>query len=117
MCISESFTDTVLDIAENHKILKIPELEAAQLARSLPDVDLAVINGNYALAAGLNVTKDSIASEDPNSESAQTYANIIAVKEGNEQSEKTKALIEAVKSDTVKKFIEEKYSGAVVAIF
>lgn len=111
------FTATVLDIAENPKNLKISELEAAQLARSLPDVDLAVINGNYALAAGLNVTKDSIASEDPNSESAQTYANIIAVKEGNEQSEKTKALIEAVKSDTVKKFIEEKYSGAVVAIF
>ena len=108
---------TVNDIEKNSKNLKIVEIEAAQLARSLKDVDLAVINGNYAIEAGLNVSKDAIAVEDKNSLAADTYANIIAVKKGNENREDIQALIKAVKSDEVKKFIEEKYKGAVVPKF
>lgn len=108
---------TINDIEKNPKNLKIVEIEAAQLARSLKDVDLAVINGNYAIEAGLNVSKDAIAVEDKNSLAADTYANIIAVKKGNENREDIQALIKAVKSDEVKKFIEEKYKGAVVPKF
>lgn len=105
------------DIAENPKNLKFVEIEAAQLARSIQDVDMAVINGNYALEAGLNVIKDAIASEDKDSIAAQTYANIVAVKSGNENREDIKALIKALQSDTVKKFIEDTYEGAVVPSF
>ena len=110
------FTATVLDIEENPKNLKIEELNAAQLARVLPDVDLAVINGNYALQAGLNATKDALALEDKNSKSATEYANILVVKKGNEDKESIKALAKALQSDEVKKFMEEKYDGAVVSI-
>lgn len=108
---------TVLDIAENPKKLSIKELEAAQLAISLKDVDLAVINGNYAIQAGLNATTDGLATEDEDSAAAQTYANILCVKEGNEKDPAVLALIDALRSDEVKKFMEEKYKGAVVPIF
>lgn len=108
---------TVKDIVENPKNLKIVEIEAAQTINVLKDVDLAVINGNYALAGGLSATKDGLLVEDTASEAAQTYANVLVVKEGNEDSAKTKALIKALTSDATKKFIEEKYQGAVVPVF
>jgi D-methionine transport system substrate-binding protein len=111
------FSATVLDIAENPKNLVIKELEAAQLTLSLPDVDLAVINGNYAIQAGLNATSDALAIEDKDSEAAQTYANIICVKEGNENDPAIQALCNALKSDKVKEFIENTYEGAVVPMF
>ena len=108
---------TVLDIVENPIGLEIVEMEAAQIAGVRDSVALAVINGNYALLAELNVAKDAIASEDAASVSAQTYANILVVKEGNENTEKTQALKAALFSDEVKNFINETYSGAVVPIF
>lgn len=107
---------TVLDIVENPLKLEIKELEAAQIARSLADVDIAAINGNYAIDAGFSI-KDSLAVESTDSLSAKTYANIIAVKEGNEESEKTKALIKAILSDKVKEYINETYAGGVVSVF
>ena len=111
-----TFTATVLDIAENPKNLSIKEIEAAQLARSLQDVDAAVINGNYAIQADLKV-KDALAIEDKDSIAADTYANVLVVKEGHENDEATKALLAALQSDTAKKFMEEKYEGAVIAAF
>ncbi|MDD6047725.1 MAG: MetQ/NlpA family ABC transporter substrate-binding protein [bacterium] len=110
-------TATKIDIVENPKNLDIIEIEAAQLPRSLQDVDLAVINGNYAIQGGLSVGKDAIAAEDKDSLAAETYANIIAVKEGNENTEKTKALIEVLQSETVRSFIEATYDGAVIPKF
>ncbi|PJJ27667.1 MetQ/NlpA family ABC transporter substrate-binding protein [Lacrimispora celerecrescens] len=104
------------DIVKNDKNFKIVEVEAAQLPRSLGDVDVAVINGNYAIEAGLKVS-DALAVEDANSVAATLYSNIIAVRAGEESSEKTKALVEALTSDTVKKFIEDTYEGAVVPSF
>ena len=88
---------------------------AAQLKNS-DEGSCAVINGNYALEAGLKIS-DALASEDASGSAAQTYANIIAVRKEDVNSEKTTALVEALKTDAVKKFIEEKYNGAVVAIF
>ncbi len=111
-----TFTATVLDIAENPKNLKIEEIEAAQLARSLQDVDLAVINGNYAIQAGLKVA-DALAIEDKDSIAADTYANVLVVKEGHENDDATKALLAALQSDTAKKFMEDTYAGAVIAAF
>lgn len=105
------------DIAENPKNLDIVEIEAAQLARSLQDVDLAVINGNYAIEAGLNVATDALAFEAKDSLAADTYANIIAVRKGNEDRADIKALIKALQSDEVKKFINDTYQGAVVPKF
>lgn len=107
-------TATVLDIAENPKNLKIEELEAAQVSRVKDEVALVVLNGNYALEAGFSVAKDSIAYEKSDSEAAKTYVNIIAVKEGNENNEGIKALVEALKSDDVKNFINNTYDGAVI---
>ena len=104
------------DIVKNDKNLKIIEVEAAQLPRSLGDVDVAVINGNYAIEAGLKVS-EALAVEDAKSTAATRYSNIIAVREGEEKSEKTAALVEALTSDTVKKFIEDTYDGAVVPSF
>ena len=78
---------------------------------------MAVINGNFAIQAGLNALKDALATEDKDSDAAQTYANIICVKEGNEKNAAVLELIEALKSDKVKAFIEEKYEGAVVPLF
>lgn len=107
---------TVLDIIENPKNVRIQEIEAAQLARTLSDVDIAVINGNYAILAGLNVS-DALAIEDKDSEAAQTFANILVVKQGNENAPEIKALVEALTSDTIKQFIQEKYNGAVIPVF
>ena len=109
-------TATVLDIEENPLNLEIKEIEAAQLVRSLPDVDIAAINGNYAAEGGLNVA-DAIAVEASDSLAADTYANVIVVKEGNENSEKTQALVGAVLSDGVKSYIEETYGNAVIPVF
>ncbi|MEA4891846.1 MAG: MetQ/NlpA family ABC transporter substrate-binding protein [Peptococcaceae bacterium] len=108
---------TVADIVENPKNLKIVEIEAAQLARSLEDVDMAVINGNYAIQAGLNVSKDAVATEDKDSMAAETFANILAVREGDENREDLQALAAALKSDKVKQYIENTYEGAVVPKF
>ena len=108
---------TALDIAENPLNLQIVEMEAAQIAGVRDSVALAVINGNYALNAGLNAGKDAIATEDAASVSAQTYANIVVVKEGNEKSEKAQALVKALTSQEVKDYINNTYSGAVVPIF
>ncbi len=110
-------TATVLDIAENPKNLNIIEMEAAQLAISLQDVDLAVINGNYALQAGLNAATDALATEDANSAAAQEYANILAVKAGNESDPRIAKLIVALESDAVRDYINNTYKGAVVPIF
>lgn len=107
---------TKLDIVENPKNLDIQEVEAAQVPRTLSDVDIAVINCNYALSAGLNVN-DSLAVESDTGEAAKAYANVIAVKTGNESSEKTKALLDALKTDKVKEYIEKTYSGSVVPLF
>jgi len=108
---------TINDIQENPKNLEIIEIEAAQIARSLQDVDIAVINGNYAIAAGLNAVSDALVSETKDSVAATTYANIVVVKEGNENNEGVKALVEVLQSDTIRTFIEEKYQGAVVPVF
>lgn len=109
-------TATKNDIVENPKNIELLEVEAAQVPRSLQDVDVAVVNGNYAIEAGLKV-KDALAVEDSSSEAANTYANIVAVKEGNEKNEEILALLEAIQSPEVKKFIEDKYEGAVVPLF
>lgn len=112
-----NFTATKLDIASYKVDIKIEEIEAAQLVRSLADVDFAVINGNYAIQGGLNAATDALAIENKDSTAAQTYANIIAVKEGRENDEGILALIEALKSDTVKEYINTTYGGAVVPMF
>ena len=109
-------TATKLDIADNPYNVDIIELEAAQVPRVADETDFVVLNGNYALQAGFNVEIDALAKEEQDSEAAQTYANIIGVKAGNEETEKTKALIEVLKSDKVKQFIADTYEGAVVAI-
>ncbi len=111
------FTATVLDIVENPYNLKIEELEAAQLTHALADVDFAIINGNYAIQAGLNASTDALATEDKDSVAAQTYANILCVKEGNENNPAILALVEALQSDEVRDFINSNYGGAVVPIF
>ena len=108
---------TDLDIVENPLNLDIVQMEAAQIANVRDSVALAVINGNYALQAGLNAGIDALAVEDAESISAITYANILVVKEGNELSEKAQALVKAVMSQEVKDFINETYSGAVVPLF
>ena len=110
-------TATVNDITENPHNVQVEELEAAQLPRTLADVDYAVMNGNYALEAGFSVSKDALATEDANSEAAQTYANVLVVKEGNENNPGVQALLKALKSQEVKDFINETYDGAVVALF
>ena len=105
---------TVKDIEENPKNIKIEELEAAQVSRVKDEVAFVVLNGNYALQAGYSVSNASIAHETSDSEAAKTYVNVIAVKEGNEDSEAIKALVDTLKSDEIKDFINEKYDGAVV---
>ena len=108
---------TALDVVENPYGVEIVEMEAAQIAGVRDSVALAVINGNYALNAGLNAGTDALATEDPNSVSAQTYANVVAVRSGDENSPKIQALIKALQSDAVKQYIAGTYSGAVVPIF
>ena len=107
-------TATVNDIESTTKDIKIQELEAAQVPRVLNEVAFAVINGNYAVEAGLSVADDAIAYEASDSEAAKTYVNIIAVKEGNENNEGIVALVDALKSDEIKDFINETYNGAVI---
>lgn len=106
-----------LDIVENPKNLKIQEIEAAQLTMTLSSVDMAVINGNYAIEAGLSAGKDALAIEDAESEAAALYANILVVKAGNEEKPEVKALVEALKSEKVRTYIETKYDGAVIPLF
>ena len=105
---------TVNDIAENPYGIKIQELEAAQIARVTGEVAFVVLNGNYALQAGYSVTKDSIAYEQADSAASTTYVNVIAVKEGNENNKSIKALVDVLKSDTIKQYIQNTYDGAVV---
>ena len=108
---------TKLDIVENPHNYDIIEIEAAQLPRSLGSVDIAVINGNYAIDAGLKVS-EALAIEDGESEVIQNnYANVLVVKEGNENNEAVLALVEALKSEEVRTFIETTYEGAVVPLF
>ena len=102
------------DIEENPNNIEIVELEAAQVPRVVNEVAYVVLNGNYALEANYTVKKDALAYEKSDSEAAKTYVNVIAVKEGNENSEKIKALVDVLKSDSIKKFINEKYDGAVI---
>lgn len=104
------------DIVENPNGVEIKELEAAQIPNIKDEVAFVVLNGNYALGAGYNVSTDSLGYESSDSEAAKAYANIIAVKAGNEESDKIKALVNALKSDEVKNFIKEKYNGSVVAV-
>lgn len=106
---------TKLDILENPHNLDIVEMEAAQLPRTLQDVDLAVINANYAISSGLDVHA-ALAKEEEDSLGAQTYPNIIAVKEGNENRPELQKLVEVLKSDEIKDFIVEKYQGSVLPI-
>ena len=108
-------TATKLDILENPHNVDIIEVEAAQLPRSLQDVDFAVINGNYAVGAGLSVN-DALAKEEKDSLGAQTYPNIIAVKEGSESRPELQKLVDTLRSDEIKDFIAEKYQGAVEPI-
>ena len=105
---------TVNDITDNPYKIDFEELEAAQVARVANEVAYVVLNGNYALEAGFSVAKDSIAYESTDSVAAETYVNIIAVYEGHENDAKIKALVDVLKSDDIKKFIEDTYDGAVV---
>ena len=109
-----SLTATVNDIAENPHNLEFVELEAAQVARVVNEVQYVVLNGNYALEAGYSVGKDAIAYEANDSIAAKTYVNIIAVEKGNENSDKIKALVTVLRSDEIKKFIDDTYDGAVI---
>ena len=107
-------TATVNDIVENPYNINFVELEAAQVARVVGEVEYVVLNGNYALEAGFSVGKDSIAYEASDSVAAKTYVNIIGVLEGNESSDKIKALVTVLRSDDIRQFIEDTYDGAVV---
>ena len=105
---------TKKDVEENPHNIEIVELDAAQIARVVEELDFVVLNGNYALDAGFNVQTDAIAKEEADSEAAQTYANIIAVKKENKDSEKIKALVEVLQSEEIGKFITDTYEGDVV---
>lgn len=105
---------TVKDIEENPKNIKIQELEAAQVSRVKDEVAFVVLNGNYALQAGFTVGQDSIAYEKADSQAAETYVNVIAVKEGNKNSEGIQALVNVLKSDEIVAYINETYDGAVI---
>lgn len=109
-----SIEATKNDIAENPHNVEIVELEAAQVARVIGETSFVVLNGNYALQAGLNAQTDALAYETSDSEAAKTYVNVIVVKEGNEENAGVKALVDVLKSDEIKKFINEKYQGSVV---
>ena len=106
-------TATVQDIADNPKNLVIQEVEAAQLPRTLEDVTISIINTNFAMNADLNPMKDALFIED----STSPYVNIVAVRAGDENREDIKKLLNALKSDNIKKFIEDKYKGAIVPAF
>lgn len=105
---------TVNDIVENPYDVEIVELAAEQVARVAQETSYVVLNGNYALLAGYSVAKDALAYESSDSEAAKTYVNVIAVKEGNEENEKIKALVDVLKSDEIKEYINATYDGAVI---
>jgi len=107
-------TATPEDITDNPYNLEIEPFEAAQVARHIDEVSYVVLNGNYALEAGLNAGTDALTVESADSDAIAQYVNVIAVKEGNENEEKIQALVEVLKSDEIKEFIEKEYSGAVV---
>ncbi|MEU6808757.1 MetQ/NlpA family ABC transporter substrate-binding protein [Streptomyces sp. NPDC046831] len=111
---SAGYAATPKDVTSNPKNLSFKELEAAQLPRSLGDVDAAVINGNYALEAELSPAKDALAAE---SATNNPYANFLAVKKGNENDPRVEKLVKLLTSPEVRKFIEDKYQGAVVPAF
>lgn len=106
---------TKQDITSNPKNVEIVEMEAAQLPRALADVDFAVINGNYAVAA--EIADQVLVTEDKDSKAAKQYANIVAVREGDENREDIKALVEALQSDEVKAYIEETFGSTVIPVF
>lgn len=110
-------TATVYDITDNPKNLQISEIEAAQLPRSLADLDIAVINANYALQADLSVTDDALLAEAADSTAAQAYANVLTVREGSEEDPALVALAEVLKSDTVRQFIIDTYNNSVQPLF
>ena len=114
--INASSNATVLDVVDNPLNLELLEMAAENIPNSLPDVAFGIINGNYALQAGLTGA-DALASEDAESDAAQTYANIVACRAGEEDSPKIQALIQALTSETCREFIESTYNGAVVPIF
>ena len=107
-------TATVNDVTENPHNLQLVEVEAAQVAKQLPSVAFGVINGNYALENGLSVEKDALATESADGDAIQQYVNVIAVKDGNQDLPKIKALTDALHSDTVVNYINDTYQGAVV---
>lgn len=105
---------TVKDIVDNPYNVKIQELEAAQVSRVKDEVAFVVLNGNYALEAGFSVAHDAVAYEKSESEAAKTYVNVVVVKEGNENNEGVQALVNVLKSDEIKQYINDTYDGAVV---
>lgn len=107
-------TATINDIVDNPKNVTIKELEAAQIPRVKGEVAFVVLNGNYALEAGFSASKDAITYEKSDSEAAKTYVNVIAVKEGNENSEGIKALVEVLTSDEIKTYMNDTYGEAVI---
>lgn len=109
-------TATKLDIKGNPKNLNVIELEAAQIPLSLSDGAIGVINGNYALGAGLKIA-DAVAAEEKSDENVSQYVNVIAVKEGSESKEKIQALVRVILSDEVKSYIAAEYGGAVLTVF
>jgi D-methionine transport system substrate-binding protein len=106
---------TKVDIVENPKNLNIQEIEAAQLPKTLPDVDIAVINGNYAIQNGLK-TSDALAMENDNSVAVTDYANVLAVREGDENREDLKALYAALTSEETQQYIKDTFGGGVVPV-
>ncbi len=104
-------TATILDIAENPHNIQFKEVEAAQIPNILQDVDFAVINSNYAITAGINPAEQALRQEG----SSSAYGNIVAVKEGNEETDKTKALMAALESQQVADYIKTTYTGSVVS--
>lgn len=109
-------TATPQDVVENPKNLQFVEVEAATIPRILDDVDIAAINGNYALDAGLSVADDALAIEDAASDAAQIYTNVIVVPEGKQDDAKVKALVDALHSEAVRSYIDTTYNGAVVVV-
>lgn len=108
---------TIKDIAENPLALEFKEIEAAQTVKVLKDVDLAVINGNYALEAGLSAEQDALEMEGRDSEAAGTYPNILAVKQGDEEAAKTVVLKKVLTSEETRNYIENTWKGAVIPVF
>ena len=108
---------TINDIVDNPLDLQIEELEAAVVPTVLADVDVACINANYAIEAGLTVNDDALAVESADGDAAQTYANLLVVKEGNENNEGIQALAKALNSDEVRDYINDNYKGSVLPVF